>query len=67
MKYAVKKCRITGGMTPEQYNDAISRAPIQYFKTFTEVTSYCGVRLSRCGCGYAGSIGEFEFVAYKIA
>ena len=67
MKYAVKKIRVTNDMTLEQYNDAISRAPIQYFKTFTEVTSYCGVRLSRCGYGYAGSIGEFDFVAYKIA
>lgn len=67
MKYAVKKIHITNGMTPEQYSDAISRAPIRYFRTLSEVTAYCGGRLYRCGYGYAVSIGEVEFVAYKIA
>ena len=67
MKYVVKKIHITDSMTPEQYNDAVSRAPIRYFRTLSEVTAYCGGRLYRCGSGYAGSIGNTAFVAYKIA
>lgn len=63
--YAVKKIRMDSE-SPLTFEQQIAHAPEHYCNGLAEVRAYCGGRLHRCGYGYVGNNGLFEFIVYRI-
>ena len=63
--YAVKKINLSKINNLDEYWNAVNRAQIKYCKGLKEVKEYCGGKLHRERCGYAGIIGNIEYVAIR--
>lgn len=64
--YRVKRIDLTGIKTPEEYWSRVETAGIVYCVGVKALRAYCGGRLHRERCGYAGINGNIEYVAEKI-
>ena len=63
--YKVKKINLSKVNNLDEYWDAVNKAQIKYCKGLKEVREYCGGKLHRERCGYAGIIGNIEYVAIR--
>ena len=66
MQYMVKKVDMSNVKNVDDYIKASNNATIKYCNGLNEVTEYCGGKLHRCRNGYAGFIGDIEYVAVKV-
>ena len=64
-KYVVKRIDLSKVNTTEEYWDAVKRGQVHYCNGLKEVWEFCGGRLHRERHGYAGRIGNIEYVAVK--
>ena len=65
-QYRVKKIDISKVRNTNDYWDAVNKATIHYCNGLKELKEYCGGRLYRQRNGYAGAIGNIEYVAERI-
>ena len=66
MQYMVKKINLSKVKTIPEYWDAVNKATIKYCNGLDELKKYCGGSLHRQRNGYAGIIGDIEYVAVKV-
>lgn len=64
--YAVKKINLDKADTMEKYWELVKNASIKYCNGLDELRQYCGGKLHRERCGYAGIIGNIEYVAERV-
>lgn len=64
--YRVKKIDLSKVDTVEEYWKAVNRASFVYCTGIAELREYCGGRLHRERCGYAGINGNIEYVAERV-
>lgn len=64
--YMVKKINLSKVNTVNDYWAAVNRAHIHYCNGIKELWEYCGGKLHRERCGYAGIIGNIEYVAERV-
>ena len=64
--YRVKKINLSKVNTIEEYWKAVNRATVVYCTGIAELSEYCGGRLHRERCGYAGRNGNIEYVAERV-
>lgn len=65
-RYGVKAIDLNGIKTVDEYNEAVKKSVPYICNSLAEVWAYCGGRLHRTGCGYAGTDGNKDYIATKI-
>ncbi len=64
-QYRVKKINLANVKNVDDYWNAVNNATIHYCTGLKEVYEYCGGKLHRERCGYAGVSGNIEYVAER--
>ena len=64
--YRVKKINLSKVANTTDYWEAVKEAHIHYCHGINELRAYCGGKLHRERCGYAGINGDIEYVAERI-
>lgn len=64
--YRVKKIDLSYVKTHDEYWHAVNNASVHYVNGIKGLREFCGGRLHRERCGYAGMNGNIEYVAEKI-
>ena len=65
-KYKIIKIDTSKLNTPEEHWKAVESAKAYYIEGFKAVQAFCGGSLHKERCGYAGCIGDIEFIVTKI-
>ena len=64
--YAVKKIELAECKNMDDYTQAVADAQEIYCKGLEEVTQYVGHKLKKGRFGYSGTVGNTEYIAYRV-
>ena len=65
-KYELKQIDLSSVEDIDNYHEAFNSAESKVFNSVNEAFNFCGMKLRRERCGYAGIKGNVEYILTRI-